>query len=133
MSSLNQVAVLGRLVRDVELKKSKAGLSYCQITLAVDDFVKNNKVCYFIPVNVIGKTADAVEKYCKKGTKIAVSGKITQKSAKDKSGTNHSYVSVLANNIEFLSSKDKPEDNSAKSSGDKIKDEPAIDTDGLDF
>ena len=136
MSSLNQVAVLGRLVRDVELKKSKTGLSYCQITLAVDDFVKNNKVCYFIPVNVIGKTADAVEKYCKKGDRIAVSGKITQKSIAGKDGKSHSYVSVIANNVEFLNPKaDTVKTKTTTKTDDKKKesDEPAIDTDGLDF
>lgn len=114
MSNLNSVSLVGRLCADVEMKKSAKGTDFTSVNLAVDDYNGKEKVCYFFQVNVIGKSAVALGQFCHKGDQIAVSGKLTARTVEGKDKQKHTYTSVLANNIQFLSSK-KETDAKAKS------------------
>ena len=105
MSNLNEVGLVGRLVREVELEKSSSGISFAHITLAVDDYENKKEIAYFIPVNVVGKSAEAVSKYVKKGDYLGISGKIVQHTYSDKTGSKKSQVSVLATGVMFLNGK----------------------------
>lgn len=69
-----------------------------------------------------GKTAELLNNYCNKGSKIAVEGNLKQDRFTDKEGKNRSVVRVIANRIEFLDTKgqsnnqDKPQAQSKQSS-----------------
>lgn len=106
---MNKVVLIGNLTKDVELKNTQGnGTAVATINLAVENynFQTKKKGADFIPVTVWGKQAENLSKYCSKGSKIAVSGRITQRSYDAKDGTKRYIIEVLADNfngIEFLS------------------------------
>ena len=103
---MNKVTLIGRITKDLELKhigeKNRANVKF---NLAVDNYENGQKGADFIPVVVWGNQAENLSKYCTKGSKIAVSGRITQRSYDAKDGTKRYVIEVVADNfngIEFL-------------------------------
>ena len=100
---INRVVVIGRLVSDPELKITQAGVSYVRVTIANEQVYKDKKHTNFIDVLAWSGLAENLSKYCDKGRKILVDGRLeVKKSTKgDKKYTN---VTVIAENIDFLES-----------------------------
>ena len=81
---MNKVILMGRLTRDPEVRYSQAAepLAIARYTLAVDRRFKsrsengNEQTADFISCVAFGKQGEFAEKYLKKGTKIAVAGRI---------------------------------------------------------
>ena len=76
---LNQIVIVGRLVRDPELKESEGGYNYTNITLAVPRSYKNVDGKYdtdFISCKLWDGIANNVSEYCKKGDLLGVKGRI---------------------------------------------------------
>lgn len=67
MSDLNTATIVGRLVRDPELKTTTSGKSVSTISVAVGSKYKDVEEVSYIDVELWGKVADLVGKYCKKG------------------------------------------------------------------
>jgi len=110
---MNKVVLIGRLVRDPELRHiASTGRAVCNFTLAVDrQLSKDKKVEYqqkgistadFIKVNVWGKTAEMAAQYLSKGRKVAVDGQITTGSFKTNDGETRYTTEVTANHVEFI-------------------------------
>lgn len=94
---LNQITLIGRLVKDVELKGNKTNEKdgrYTNITVAVDND--------FIPVTVFGQSAEYLSKNAKKGTLIMVQGQIKQ-NVYEKDGTKVYSLQINSNKVEILS------------------------------
>lgn len=105
---MNTVNLIGRLVRDNELKYTKSGKAVATNTLALDDGWGDNKRSYFIPLVVWEKQAESLANYTGKGSKIAVNGKLTSRSYETQDGQKRTIVEVVANQyggIEFLDAK----------------------------
>lgn len=110
---LNQVTLIGRLVKDPELKESEGGLNYLKATIAVQANYKNKEGDYeveFLEFTAFGKTAQNTAKYCVKGSLINVLGSLTNNVYKDKNGVNHYQLAIIANKINFLSRGNKQEE-----------------------
>ena len=107
---MNKVVLIGRLTKDPELRYTPGnGIAVSSLTLAVDNYNSKTgeKGADFIPVVVWGKSAENVAQYCTKGSQIAVSGRITNRSYEAKDGTKRYITEVVAdmfNGITFLSS-----------------------------
>ncbi len=108
MSDLNSVALLGRLVRDPELKYAPQGAPVCEFTLASNrrftkkDGEKVEEVA-FIDVVVWNRLAETAAEYLKKGRQVAVLGTLTQDRWEDKeTGQKRSKIRVLAGTLQFL-------------------------------
>lgn len=74
---MNTVAEIGRLTKDVELKKTPNGKTYGRFTLAVNRRYKNSNGTYdadYFNCVVWGLTAENLAKFTKKGSLIGVSG-----------------------------------------------------------
>lgn len=103
---MNKIVLVGRLVRDPELKFIEDIDRYCtHITLAVDRNFKDsegNVKADFIPVTIWGKKAETLCKYTKKGSCISVSGRIRTGSYKDKEGNNKYIVEVIGDEFKFI-------------------------------
>lgn len=95
---MNMVSILGRLVNDPEQFKAKNGF-VTTFTLAFTDTDRS----IYIPVLTFGKIADAVSKHLKKGSQVAVSGRLTNRSIKGEKGSRN-VVEVIAERVDFLSS-----------------------------
>ena len=100
---INRVVVIGRLVNNPELKITVAGTSYVRATIANEQIYKDNKHANFIDILVWGGLAENLSKYCDKGRKILIDGRLEiKKNTKgDKTYTN---ATVIAENIDFLES-----------------------------
>lgn len=117
MAGLNRVVLVGRMVRDPELKRTNSGTSVTSFTIAVDNLTKagNERSASFIPCTSWNKTAENVAKYCSKGTLVGVDGRLNQRSYEDKSGQKRSVVEVIAESVQFLERKGASEENESQS------------------
>lgn len=110
---LNQVTLIGRLVRKPELRESEGGLNYLKATIAVQSTYKNKEGDYeveFLEFTAFGKVAQNTAKYCDKGSLINLLGSLSNNVYKDKNGVTHYQMSLIANKINFLSKGNKQEE-----------------------
>jgi single-strand DNA-binding protein len=103
---LNHITIHGRLTADPELKQTQSGVSFCNITVAVDRSYKNGeeKQADFFTVICWRNLADMVGKYFKKGKEILVSGEMQSRKWKDKDGNNRVSWELMANSVDFCGS-----------------------------
>ena len=106
---LNHIAIMGRLTRDPELRRTGSGLAVASFTVAVDrDFGKNEngeKETDFIDCVAWRNTAEFVSKYASKGRMVAVSGRLQIRSWTDKEGNKRTTAEVIVDNAYFGDSK----------------------------
>ena len=105
---MNKVFLTGRLTADAELRTTTSGKSVTTFSLAVNDGFGEKQKAYFFNVVVWGKGAEAVANYPHKGSKVAVTGKLTSRSYDDKNGNKRTAIEVVADmmgGVEFLDSK----------------------------
>jgi single-strand DNA-binding protein len=101
---MNNINIIGNLTKDVELKYTQNNKAITTVTLAVNEGYGDSQKTYFIDVQVWEKQAENLSKYCGKGSKIAVSGKLIQQSW-EYDGKKQSKVLIQANNVMFLDTK----------------------------
>ena len=83
---MNEVFLMGRLTRDVELRTT-ASTSVARVGIAVDRrFSKDKDAVDFFNLVAFGKTAEFLQKYCRKGSKLIVEGRLQSSKYKDKYG-----------------------------------------------
>lgn len=117
---MNKVILMGRLVRDPEVKYSN-DMAIAKFTLAVDRRSKD-KETDFISCVAFGKTGELVEKYIKQGTKIALEGRWQTGTYTNKEGQKIYTNDCVAEQIEFCES--KKDDAPAKKSSDSFMNLP---------
>ena len=101
---LNKTILVGRLTKDVEVRKTASQKSISTITLAVN--TGKDETSFFDCV-VIGDKVDNLANYCKKGALLGVCGSLHQRKYQRKDGTNASVVEIIVDSIDYLSQKDK--------------------------
>ena len=107
---INKVILVGRLGADPELKQTKNGDSFANLSLATNKKVKDNEKTTWHKIVVFDpRIADTMGKYAKKGTQLYIEGEIETRSYKD-SNDNQRYVTEIivpryAGVIKMLSSK----------------------------
>lgn len=111
---MNSVNLIGRLVREPELKYTQSGLAVLRFTVAVDrklskdkreEAERNNQpTADFISCTAFGKTAEVIANYHGKGSQIGVEGRI-QTGSYEKDGRTIYTTDVLVNSITFVGSK----------------------------
>lgn len=106
---MNQVHLIGRLTKDIDLKKTQSGISVANFTLAINRPKQKDKEqeSDFISCIAWRSTADVLKNYTSKGSKIAVNGRIQTRNYEDKDGKRVYVTEVLVGDIEFLDGKDK--------------------------
>src|SRR5450759_1111845 len=110
--SINRVTITGNLTRDPELRTTGSGMSVLKLGVAVNDRRKNastgewEEIANFVDVTVFGARADALAKFLHKGSKLAIEGKLRWSSWESPAGEKRSKLEVVADDIEFLSSRD---------------------------
>ncbi|MCD9062719.1 single-stranded DNA-binding protein [Staphylococcus chromogenes] len=99
----NSVILTGRITKDLELKPA-GQTQVTNFSIAVDNPFKKDDASFF-DIVAFGKTAELLNNYCGKGSKILIEGNLKQDRFQDKQGNNRSVVRVIANRVEFLDSK----------------------------
>ena len=109
---MNKAILMGRLTRDPEIRYTQGDNPMCiaRYTLAVDRRFNRNagndgNNADFIPCVCFGKTAEFTEKYLKKGTKMAVTGRIQTGSYTNRDGVKVYTTEVVVEDQEFAESK----------------------------
>ena len=106
---LNRIIIMGRLVRDPELRTTQSGVSVTSFTLAVDRDFKNRdsgeKSTDFIDVVAWRQTAEFICKYFGKGRMAVAEGRLQIRDWKDRDGNNRRSAEVVADNVYFGDSK----------------------------
>jgi len=103
------ITIMGNLGRDPEVKVSASGSKFARLSVAINKQVKtdegyeNQPVWY--EVVCFGKTAEALEKFAQKGSKVLVTGKPEPQSYTDKSGTVRHKIQVVATDVVVASGK----------------------------
>lgn len=110
---LNRIDLMGRLVRDPELRRTQNGTAVTSFTLAVErDFKSESgeKETDFIDCVAWRNTAEFVANYFTKGRMAAVSGRLQLRAWTDKEGNKRRSAEVLVDNAYFADSKPAAED-----------------------
>jgi single-strand DNA-binding protein len=106
---LNRIIIMGRLVRDPELRTTQSGVAVTSFTLAVDRDFKSResgeKSTDFIDVVAWRQTAEFVCKYFTKGRMAVAEGRLQIREWKDRDGNNRRTAEVVADNVYFADSK----------------------------
>lgn len=135
---LNQVALIGRLTRDVDLRKTQSGKEVGQFILAVNRSYKNaqgNVDADFIACQV-WRNADVLSKYTHKGSLISITGQIQTGSYDNKQGQRVYTTDIVVDHFDFLESKNNDHQSNQQSnqSQEKIEEQaPIIGDDDLPF
>lgn len=106
---LNHITIMGRLVRDPELRRTGSGIAVADFTVAVDrDYSGRDggeKETDFIDCVAWRQAGEFVSKYFTKGRMIVVSGRLQVNRWKDKDGNSRRTTVVVADNCYFGDSK----------------------------
>jgi single-strand DNA-binding protein len=101
---MNEVALIGRLVKDPEITHTTSGTNVARFTLAVPKEGKDKEGADFIRCTTFNKNADVVERYLSKGKQIGLTGRLSSYSYEGKDGKKIFGLEVNVNRITFLSS-----------------------------
>ena len=104
---MNKVELIGRLTKDPEVKLTTNQTPFCTFTLAVDRRFKDangQREADFINCVAWRQTATFIQKYFRKGNRLAVIGSIQTRSYEDKNGQKVFVTEVIADEAEFVES-----------------------------
>lgn len=105
---MNRAILMGRLVRDPELRSTQSGTQVSSFTLAIDRRFKNQngeRQTDFIPCVAWGKTAEFCARYFSQGQRMALVGSIQPRSWEDAEGNKRYTTEVIAEEVYFADSK----------------------------
>lgn len=116
---INNVVLVGRLTRDVDLRYTSNGTAYASFTVAVERNFKNQngeKETDFINCAMWRKPAENLANYTKKGSLIGIEGRIQTRNYDNQQGQRVYVTEVLAEKFSFLESA-KKDDNGVLNNG----------------
>ena len=106
---LNHIVLMGRLVRDPELRRTQSGVPVTTFRIAVDRDFGNRETgerdADFIDIVAWRQTGEFVNKYFSKGRMVVVSGRLQMRNWTDNQGNKRTNAEVVADNVYFGDSK----------------------------
>lgn len=105
---MNKVFLIGRLTRDPELRYTGSNTAVATFSLAVNRNFTNQsgeREADFINIVVWRKQAENVKNYLQQGSQVAIDGRLQTRSYDDQNGQKRYVTEVVADNVEFLGSK----------------------------
>lgn len=104
---MNQVSLIGRLVRNVQFQQVSPDRAVVNNTLAVSRHRKNEEgqTADFVPLVFWNKTAELVQRYCEKGTLIGVNGHLASRSYINKQEQQVYVLELIVDDLHFIEPK----------------------------
>ena len=124
---MNKVVLIGRLTRDPELRYTGSNIPVATFSLAVNRNFSNQqgeREADFINIVVWRKQAENVKNYLTQGSQVAVDGRLQTRSYDDQNGNKRYITEVVADNVEFLGSKNSSNNTNNTNSSAKNNAEP---------
>ena len=106
---MNKVILTGRLTRVPELRHTETGMAICNFTIANNKGDGEKQKTIFVNVVTFNKTAENCDRFLFKGSKVAVVGELDIRSYLAKDGQTKYMTEIIANEVEFLSTKNEAE------------------------
>ena len=109
---VNQIILVGRLVKTPEVVTTESGKNMSYITLAIPRSYKNENGEYdtdFLDCVLWNSVAENTSEYCKQGDVIGVKGRVQSRMVEDEEGNNYKKIEIIAEKVTFLSSKKEEE------------------------
>ena len=140
---INRVVLVGRLTKDVEVRKTQSGLSVASFTVACDRRGTKNPdgSCSADFINCVAwrQSADFLGQYARKGAMVGVEGRIQTRSYDDAQGTRRFVTEVVCDNVSLLESRSQsmaraqqPNDYNAPAYNQQSYQQPAAPSAGTD-
>ena len=111
-TNINSVTITGNLTKDPELRSTPSGTSVCKLRVAVNSRRKDgasgewvDKPNYF-DVTVWGAQGENCANYLSKGRPVAVQGRLDWREWESQEGQKRQAVEIIANEVQFLGSRD---------------------------
>ena len=117
---MNKVFLIGRLTRDPELRYTGNNTAVASFSIAVNRNFSNQqgeREADFINIVVWRKQAENVKNYLTQGSQVAIDGRIQTRTYDDNNGQKRYITEVVADNVEFLGSKNSSGNNSNNMNG----------------
>ena len=112
---MNKAILIGRLTKDPEVRYTSSNRAVCQFTIAIDRPFTNQasgqREADFINIVAWDKTGENVGKYMTKGRLVAVEGRIQTRNYENNEGRRVYVTEVVANNVQFLESRNATTNN----------------------
>ncbi|MCY3032243.1 single-stranded DNA-binding protein [Aerococcus urinae] len=102
---MNQVQLIGRLARDIEMTQTGSKHQVLNNTLAVNRFVGGEKQTDFIPITAWNATAQLIDKYLDKGDEIGIVGNLHMNHYTNKDQVEVYQLEVIIREVFFLRKK----------------------------
>jgi single-strand DNA-binding protein len=114
MFSINRVVLVGRLTRDPELRSLSSGTSVCSLRIACNSSRRESDGEYadrpnYFDVSVFGAPGESVSNYMRRGSQVAVDGRLTWREWETANDEKRQAVSIIADVVQFL---DRPDERS---------------------
>lgn len=127
MNDMNTSVLIGRVVRDVDVRYTQGGMAIGTFALAVGRRVKRegqliDKVSFF-DIELLGKNAENMRQYLTQGKRIAVVGYLKQSRWEAQDGTNRSKVSIVGTTIQFLDRNEKVAEQNVEQDSDTFNED----------
>lgn len=112
MAEYNKVILMGNLTRDPELRYTPAGLAVCEFPMAIHHRYRvheevKEEVC-FIDVVVLGRLGENTKEHLRKGSRVLVDGRLTQKRWETPDGQKRSKYEVVVATVQFIDTSGGP-------------------------
>ncbi len=110
---LNQIVLVGRLTRNIQVNKADSGCKVATISLAIPRSFKNMEGTYdtdFIDCIAFDNIAMNTAEYCGKGDIVGVKGRVQSTITEDEEGKKTTKLDIICEKITFLSSNHKEEE-----------------------
>ena len=130
---VNRVILVGRLVKDAELRKTVSDISFATFTLAVDNRLRESdgtRGTIFIDCRVYRDQAESLVKNTRKGSKVAVDGSLNQRNFERRDGTKGKVIEIIVDSVTFLDPNPNRDNNAIETP--KFEDIPAPSSSNLD-
>lgn len=113
---MNKLTIIGCLCQNPELRTTTSGKNVCNFSVAVNrrNRVEGQPEADFFRVSVWNQMGEACAKYLTKGKKVCVIGSVSVRTYQTQNGETRANMEVMAQDVEFLSSK---QENVDKQSG----------------
>lgn len=114
---MNKVQILGTITKDIEIRYTQGGVAIASFGVAYNEKYKGQdgnyvEKAHFFDVTAFGKTAENINKFFHKGSRILIDGKLNHETWKSQDGSNRSKVSIKLENFDFIDRKaDNPQYN----------------------
>ena len=125
---MNSVNIIGRLVKDPEVKKFDEGKTICTFSIAIDDAFSKEDRADFIRITAFGKQGDNCAKYLRKGFLAGVSGRLRSDSYTDSEGVKRYPISLTAERVQFLQWSEKKENSAPAKTAETTEVSESTDT-----